>query len=196
MTVWYTADPHWGHQFVASLRGFDDPTDHDAWLDGVYTNTFLPGDVIWWLGDLTMRMRPIEAADLTTNTAMFAHHRLIYGNHDAGHPMHRAAHRHQQAYRGFELAAPFAKRRLPGVGETLLSHFPYTGDHTDDERYTQWRLPDLGVPLIHGHTHGTEKVTRTPNGTLQVHVGIDAWGRPVAEHEIVQLLHQHQGVAA
>ena len=105
--------------------------------------------------------------------------------------MHKEAARHQRAYaEEFRLAQPFAKRKLPAVGEAYLSHFPYTGDHGED-RYPQWRLPDLLVPLIHGHTHGPEKVTRTPAGTLQIHVGIDAWRRPVAEHEIVDLIKEH-----
>lgn len=190
MTVWYTSDPHWGHRFVAGLRGFgEDAYEHDEWLRKTYAAAFKPGDVVWWLGDLTVRLAPVDAAATTIATCSNADHRLIYGNHDAGHPMHREAHRHQRAYYGFKLAAPFAKRKLPKVGEVHLSHFPYTGDHGVD-RYSQWRLRDLGVPLIHGHTHGTEVVTRTDAGTLQIHVGIDAWRRPVPEHEIVDLILQ------
>lgn len=201
MTVFYTSDPHWGHRYVARLRGFDGdhgPYLHDRWLAEVYAEAFKPGDVVWWLGDLTMRLAPVDAAAATIATRADADHRLIYGNHDAGHPMHREAHRHQRAYYGFKLAAPFAKRKLPKVGQVHLSHFPYDGggDHTETERYGQWRLRDLGVPLIHGHTHGTEIVSRTPAGTLQIHVGIDAWHRPVAEHEIVDLIQQNDGVPA
>lgn len=192
MTVFYTADPHWGHRFVAGLRGFDDSDEHDAWLADVYIEAFQPGDVVWWLGDLTMRLPVRDAAGACWATQPDARHRLIYGNHDLGHPMHRATHRHRGAYHPpFEIAEPFAKRKLPAVGEVYLSHFPYTGDHGED-RYSQWRLRDLGVPLIHGHTHGTEKVSRSAAGTLQIHVGIDAWRRPVAEHEIVDLIRAHQ----
>lgn len=190
MTVFYTSDPHWGHRFVAGLRGFgEDAHAHDEWLRKIYSEAFRPGDVVWWLGDLTMRLPPVDAAATTIATRASADHRLIYGNHDAGHPMHREAHRHQHAYYGFKLAAPFAKRVLPKVGAVHLSHFPYDGDHGPD-RYPQWRLRDVGVPLIHGHTHGTERVTRSAAGTLQIHVGIDAWKRPVPEHEIVDLILQ------
>lgn len=199
MTVFYTSDPHWGHGFVAKMRGFgDDVYAHDAWLHQVYAAAFRPGDVVWWLGDLTMRLAPVDAATATVGTAVAADHRLIYGNHDAGHPMHRDAHRFQRAYYGFKMTAPFAKRVLPKVGQVNLSHFPYLGDadHADTDRYEQWRLPDHGTPLIHGHTHGTERVTWTNAGTLQIHVGIDAWRRPVPEHEIVDLVQQAQETRA
>lgn len=192
MTIWYTSDPHWGHRFVAQLRGFgEDAYAHDEWLRKVYSEAFKPGDVVWWLGDLTMRLAPVDAAAASIATRSTADHRLVYGNHDAGHPMHREAHRHQRAYYGFKMAAPFAKRRLPKVGEVYLSHFPYIRNDGAD-RHAQWSLRDLGVPLIHGHTHGPEIVTRTDAGTLQIHVGIDAWRRPVAEHEIVDIILDHQ----
>lgn len=194
MTIYYTSDPHWGHRFVAKLRGFgDDAYLHDQWLQEVYSEAFRAQDVVWWLGDLTMRLTPREASIATTNTNPLADHRLIYGNHDGGHPMHKDAARHQQTYaKEFRMAQPFAKRKLPEVGEVYLSHFPYSGDHTDGDRFEQWRLPDRGVPLIHGHIHGTERVTRSQAGTLQIHVGIDAWRRPVPEHEIVDLIREHQ----
>ena len=53
---------------------------------------------------------------------------------------------------------------------------------------TQWRLRDAGNPVLHGHTHSTEKVSFSACGTPQLHVGWDAWGRPVRFHEIVALL--------
>jgi calcineurin-like phosphoesterase family protein len=190
MTVWYTSDPHWGHRLVAGHRGFEDVDAHDSWLYGVYREAFRPGDVVWWLGDLTMRLPAGEASFLCLDTQPDAHHRLIYGNHDAGHPMHRGAHRQRDGYARFGLAEAFAKRKLPRVGEAALSHFPYDGegDRDQPDRYSQWRLRDLGLPLIHGHTHATERVTRSKAGTLQIHVGIDAWRRPVAEHEIVEII--------
>jgi calcineurin-like phosphoesterase family protein len=195
VTIWYSADPHWGHRLVAAHRGFADADAHDDWLAGVYIDAFKPGDVVWWLGDLTSRLPVRVAAGMCWATQPDAHHRLIYGNHDAGHPMHREAHRHQGDYHGFKLAAPFAKRKLPKVGEVHLSHFPYTGEGRRDlpERYSQWRLRDLGVPLIHGHTHSDQVVSRSDAGTLQIHVGIDAWKRPVAEHEIVELIRENEG---
>jgi calcineurin-like phosphoesterase family protein len=121
-----------------------------------------------------------------------AQHHLILGNHDPGHPMHRSAHRNQAVYLNeFQSAQAFARRRINKDGtrhEVMLSHFPYQGDHGED-RYPQYRLVDLGKPIIHGHTHSTEKVSFTRHNTLQVHVGVDAWRRPVRLEEIAAIIH-------
>lgn len=114
--------------------------------------------------------------------------RLVLGNHDAGHPRHRNAHRWGDAYATvFEHVAASARVKLQGT-EALLSHFPYERDR-GTARHMQWRLPDLGVPLIHGHTHGRERRSTTPFGTPELHVGLDAWDlTPVADHELARLL--------
>lgn len=54
-------------------------------------------------------------------------------------------------------------------------------------RQPQFRLPDLGEWLIHGHTHSKERL----DGPRSVHVGLDAWGlRPVSEGEIAALIRE------
>ena len=69
-----------------------------------------------------------------------------------------------------------------------LSHFPYDGDFHDGDRYTEFRLEDKGVPLIHGHVHTTDQATVSKSGTPMFHVGWDAWYEPVAEYRIVEWL--------
>ena len=42
----------------------------------------------------------------------------------------------------------------------MMSHFPYgviDGSYATDPRFMEYRLPDMGFPLVHGHTHGTER---------------------------------------
>lgn len=190
MRVWLTSDPHWGHDLVAKERGFADAAEHDEWLTDVYRTHFRDVDSIWWLGDLTLRLPVQQAVAMCTDTAPKAAHHLVFGNHDKGHPMHRSAYRAYDDYADFDSVQPFARRRGRSKRDLLLSHFPYAGDHTEDERYPQWRLPDLGVPLVHGHTHSDEKVSFTENGTVQVHVGIDAWKRPVMLDEVLDLIHE------
>jgi calcineurin-like phosphoesterase family protein len=83
-----------------------------------------------------------------------------------------------------------------GFGPVNLSHFPYDGDSHDGDRYTEVRLPDDGTTLIHGHTHAEfhkhgmdSRVSRSKRGTLQIHVGMDAWHyRPVHLSEVEQLV--------
>lgn len=183
--VLFTSDLHLGHARAAELRGFASVVQHDIaikenWYDAVDEN-----DIIWVLGDLCLAALP---AALETLAGLPGRKRLILGNHDAGHPRNRNAHRWSRAYAEvFEHVASSARIKLQGQ-EALLSHFPYERDR-GPMRHMQWRLPDLGVPLIHGHTHGTERRSTTPLGTPELHVGVDAWDlRPVADRELAALL--------
>ena len=188
MNIWFTSDPHWGHRFVAGIREFDTPEDHDAALLEAYHEHVKARDSVWWLGDLTVSS-PKHGLEMVAKVP--GRHHLIWGNHDNGHPMHRDSYRRQAQYREvFDSQQPFIRKRIEGR-EYLLSHFPYAGDHTEVERYDQYRLRDQGLPLVHGHTHSTETISFSPSGTLQVHVGVDAWFRPVHVDEIDALFRKH-----
>lgn len=183
--VWFLSDPHFGHSRVAGLRGFGSVECHDEGIARRWWFTVRPDDVVWVLGDLCLG-NPERA--LERIAGLPGRKRLIFGNHDAGHPSHRNAHRWSRAYAGvFEYVAASARIKLQGR-EVLLSHFPYERDR-GPVRHEQWRLPDLGVPLLHGHTHGTERRSATPFGTPELHVGLDAWNlHPVSDRELADLL--------
>lgn len=71
----------------------------------------------------------------------------------------------------------------------MLSHYPYTGDPSEVDRHTQLRLRDEGAPIIHGHTHAHEVLSRSAQGTPQVCVSLDAWGLyPASKEELARLL--------
>lgn len=181
--VWYTADAHIGHKLVSNLRGFGDDTGaHDDALAHAWDETVGRSDLTWVLGDLTMGN--LERA-LDWFAARPGRKRLVLGNHDAGHPMHRDAPKYlKRYYRVFELATTAARTRIAGV-EVLLSHFPYTTDRGFEARFPQWRLPDLGGWLLHGHTHSSERVT----SDHEIHVGLDAWHlTPVSQESVQQLM--------
>lgn len=188
--VWFTSDPHFGHRFVADLRGFASVEDHDAALMDAYRSRIRKQDTVLWLGDLAAN-DPAHA--LTLIAALPGTHHLIWGNHDRGHPMHRNAHRWQRPYlQVFASTQAYARRRLGPTREALLSHHPYTGDHTSPDRHAQYRLRDEGTVLIHGHVHSPERVTWSHARdlpTLQVHVGVDAWGlAPVHLDDVTALV--------
>lgn len=182
--IWLTADPHFGHRLVAELRGFDSIEAHDDAIIAGWQAVVRPGDQVWVLGDVV-----VSASSLDHGLAILRDlpgvKDLVAGNHDACHPMHRRAHLTQGRYlEVFRSVQAFARRRLAGR-DVLLSHFPYAGDHTN-ERYTQYRLRDEGLPLLHGHTHSTER-----QRGREIHVGLDAWGfRPVALGQIESLIRQ------
>jgi calcineurin-like phosphoesterase family protein len=195
MTVYFTSDPHWGHKFVAQLRGFDgDTSAHDAALLENFQRIVKRGDQVWWLGDLAMG-NPEYALAMTA--AIDGEHHLITGNHDFCFPGHRESHKWQKKYlEVFKSVQPYARRRVPvapeGYHEVLLSHFPYIGgdpaeaDHSMEPRYTQYRLPDEGRWLLHGHTHHADQRLHGH----QIHVGLDAHNmRPVSLEYVSELIY-------
>lgn len=176
-TVHFTSDLHLGHEKVAGYRGFRSSWHHDGtlinrWMDRVHKD-----DTVYVLGDLTGSSRELDyALDIVRRLPGTVH--LIAGNHDACHPLNRNAAKalpeYLEAFASVQSAA-----RFKGYGvDVLLSHFPYTRDRGEETRYPQWRLPNLGEWLLHGHTHGTEKVSRYRHpwaGVREIHVGLDAW---------------------
>ena len=198
MTVWFTSDLHLGHRKVAELRGFDSVISHDLAIAEAWMAVVQPDDQVWVLGDLTSGSNGQLAPALTLLDALPGEKHLIAGNHDQVHPMNRDSHRWQRRFLGtFASVQPFARRKVAGRS-VLLSHFPYHRDR-DEPRYTQYRLRDEGLWLLHGHTHGTEQLTITPPipGTehlfgpaREVHVGWDAWGELVHLDQVAAIIEE------
>ena len=205
MSVWFTSDPHFGHQKIATERGFQSTEEHDEYLLGALVDQTHVGDQVWILGDLTIGGRAAEDRALAMLSAAMGGRslHLIPGNHDSCHPMtNRNSHNRTKAfYEVFDSVQLFARRRI--AGETvLLSHFPYVGDHTAEDRGVQFRLRDEGAWLVHGHTHSQERGPEwtethvwgraeplsTSTAHRRIHVGWDAWGQPVELDEIASII--------
>lgn len=198
--VWFTSDLHIGHTLVATSRGFDffggqtqDVEAHDDTLADRWDETVHPDDTVWVLGDLSSGSGQAQAQALSWIMRRPGVKHLVAGNHDGCHPMNRDAAKHLNLYlQTFASVQPFARRRIGGQS-VLLSHFPYDGDHTEVSRFDQYRLRDYGMPLLHGHTHKPGRVSRSPAGTLQIHVGVDAWDRrPASLEDAAQLIAETQ----
>lgn len=170
--LYLTSDLHFGHRKVAEIRGFKHPDDHDEKIIDTWSRQITDADHVWVLGDLAASS-PDRALSIIADLPGVKH--LIAGNHDQCHPLHRDSWKHQRKYlEVFESVQSGARRRVSRNGErtnVLMSHFPYRGDHTEEERYLEWRLQDYGSWIIHGHTHST-KVLQYPRS---IHVGWDAW---------------------
>lgn len=175
--VWFTADLHLGHALVAGHRGFPDTGSHDEAICLTWRLQVGPQDQVWVLGDVALAGLD-EALSLIAELPGTKH--LVPGNHDACHPMHRNAHKRQARFlRVFHSVQPFARIRLNGR-YVLLSHFPYRADRTAQVRYSQYRLPDEGLPLLHGHTHSAERLRGR-----ELHVGLDAWNLGLVPQDTV-----------
>ena len=184
MTVWFTSDTHFTHKFVAGTRGFSDPAEHDEHVIQNINALVKADDILWILGDLGVGN---EAAILAQAARLNGRRQFIAGNHDPVHPAHRNSRRHQRKWlEVFESVQAFAKVSVCGT-DFLLSHFPYDGDHGDrEDRYTQYRLRDEGMPLLHGHLHTRKALTDLVKKV--VHVGWDSWDAPVKDTQIQEIL--------
>ena len=209
MTVWYTSDTHFGHRLVAiEKRGFASMEEHDETIIANWNSVVKFTDIVYLLGDVAMNWKGAEEKIARLNGVIH----LITGNHDPMFPGNRDSHKHQAKWIGtgkFDSIQAYARRKVNGR-EFLLSHFPYQGDHVGTERYTQYRLRDEGMWLVHGHTHQQyrlgEDIVRTlrPLPFLreqgddqdpwrwrnrQLHAGLDAWDlHPVCEDEVMKLM--------
>lgn len=180
--VWFTSDLHLGHRLVSEERGFSDPESHDASIAEAWDSAVHDRDLVWILGDLSSGSSSGTRAALSWLAERPGRKGSILGNHDPLHPMNRDAHRWLHPYvEVFERVAQSATISLEGR-RYLLSHFPYTGDHSPEDRHVQWRLRDEGMWLLHGHTHSASVTSQE----RQIHVGWDA------HRELVDARHVHQ----
>lgn len=188
---YFTADLHLGHEKVAQLRGYHNVEEHDEAVLAPLRE-LSPGDQLWVLGDISSGSSDGEHHALhVLGDAVPEHVRmhLVAGNHDSCHPMYRNAYKRQRYFGLFDSVQPFARTRINGH-QVLLSHFPYRGggDHTETERFTQYRLPDEGMLLLHGHTHAT----MWRSGPRSMCVSFDAWdswgAHPVNEYAVADAI--------
>ena len=177
MTDFVTSDPHLFHPLLANLRGYATPDEfNDAWVDAYNDAVRSQKDRVFILGDLTGGSLPATQRAINLLARLKGEKHLILGNHDPAHPMYRDSHKRMAMYFPTFASVQLHARKSIGGTRVLLSHLPYQGggDHTAEDRFNQWRLPDLGVPLIHGHTHSDILLSKTPKGTIQVNVAWEA----------------------
>lgn len=185
MIDYFTADLHFGHNLVAEKRGFDDVENHDETILKNLLRVAKPGNRLWVLGDISGGYAEEEAIfNLRLIQRLGCEVHVIAGNHDSFHPMHRRYHRNRGFAMSIDTMGTFRHRKE----KVMLSHFPYEGDRGTD-RYPEYRLKDAGKPLVHGHTHSPHKISFSEKGTLQVHVGLDAWKlKPVSKADIAKII--------
>lgn len=151
--VLFWSDLHLGHLKVSELRNFEDTDAHDTAIGQAWLNTVRPNDQVWILGDITGGRGLPEALEMLSRLPGEKH--LVAGNHDDVHPMHTRGHRKQAKYLEVFASVQSAATLKMGGRRVILNHFPWkgAGDHTDHERYGDWRFEDTGGWLIHGHVH-------------------------------------------
>jgi len=191
---WFEGDPHFGHKRICTLAGrpFTDVTHMNETIVANWNSVVSPEDSGFILGDIALGsiMESLEYVGHLKGDLY-----MEWGNHDRCFPgSKKSAGITPEEWVGIYMGAGFvsvraSERLMLGDTEVNLSHFPYAGDHTAEDRWADHRLVDDGTILLHGHTHSKKKISRSPAGTLQIHVGVDAWNFfPASEEEILALI--------
>jgi len=176
------SDFHLFHRLMAKLRGFlyaDGTPDVETMNEAIaylYDLSIRDETLVYLAGDLSMGGKRTLSDVFDWLRQRRGKIVVVWGNHDPGFAHHSGAHLAVKDWMGtgiFEAVTMVATIKIDGV-KVLVHHMPYAhGDlsnHTPEERYLQWRLPDLGDPLVHGHIHRPDVRAHGH----EYHVGIDA----------------------
>jgi len=190
VTTHITSDTHLGHVNVIELseRPFPDVGAMNMALIERWNERVQDGDTVYHLGDVVLGK---TSETLPLVGLLNGYKILLSGNHDRAWHGHRKTGTWEQRYRdaGFDEVitdAYEAQSIMVGDRRVLICHFPYDGDHTEQVRFEEHRLPDDGHTwLLHGHSHGA---LGRQHGR-QIDVGVDAWGgRPASLTEIAEII--------
>lgn len=149
--VWFTSDTHFGHRFMADLRGFDPYNyveglrEHDETLVQRWNERVKHGDEVWVLGDFSFQN------DFRLNQTFMSLNgkkHLVVGNHDKSKVVKLPwSSVHDLTMRSFQ------------GQKFVMCHYPML----------TWQNAHRGVFHLHGHTHGN---LQAPPST-RMDVGID-----------------------
>lgn len=184
MARFYTADLHLGHRNILAYtdRPWGDMDAMNAALIDNINQVCGSDDELWVLGDVAL-------GSLTQSLSWLQHAapqlHLVSGNHDRCWGYARRGPQSVELYRraGFASIADQAEHQI-GKWQVALSHFPYRGDHTEQDRYAKARPKDDGRWLLCGHVHEAWR-----QRGRQINVGVDVRGfEPVSEGEISAII--------
>jgi len=194
--IWFTSDTHFGHARIIELsnRPYRDVDEMNAKIANNWNKTVSPDDTVYHLGDVALG--PLGQS-LSVVKRLNGYKVLVVGNHDRIFLGNKPAYvqRFLPLYENvfddimeYGTERIFLRAGLESEG-VLVSHFPYDGDHSDEDRFKEHRPVDAGETLLHGHTHSPTRVSRSRMGTLQLHVGVDAWGyTPVSADKLLRII--------
>lgn len=156
MSVWFTADTHFGHQRIIRYCGrpFESISEMDEHLIQAWNARVEPKDTVYHLGDFALAS-PARYIHRLNGRIM-----LVRGNHD----MERGADE-LQVFKEVHDMITLVKQNL------VLCHYPMRS----------WPRIRKGAVMLHGHAHG-----RLPPLQNSVDVGVDVWGyAPASVREVM-----------
>lgn len=192
----FISDTHFGHKNIIQFcdRPFATVEEMNEALINNWNNVVGEDDTVYHLGDVALG-KWVEWDGLLSQ--LNGYKVLVVGNHERIFVKESEKNRRRfgtEYPKWFEeIHTNITGLELADGTKVNLSHFPYNGDSHDGDRFEDVRLTDRGVTLIHGHTHENQIISRSERGTLQVHVGVDAWHMaPVSEDQIITLINSQE----
>jgi len=150
MSIWVTADQHFGHANIVRLckRPFDDVAHMDTTLINNWNSVVLPEQDVWCLGDFTYKGKHPAAYLSRLNGRIH----LLYGNHDKPKKIQECLDMGLIAFAGYVHHLGWNNQRF------WLSHYGHR----------VWPGSNRGVYHLYGHSHG-----RLPPHNRSMDVGVD-----------------------
>ncbi len=167
MTIWYTADTHFGHENIIRFckRPFKSVSRMDAALLENMWKVVGSEDQLWVLGDFAFGSKAKDSAYLEQifNQLPGSERHLVIGNHDLTPTLELS----------WDSISHFAELRDgPQNQLNTLCHYPMI----------TWNHARNGALQFFGHVHNNWQGTRN-----SVNVGVDVWNfSPVTYGDIVQ----------
>ena len=161
MTVFFTADTHFGHGGALGLyrRPFSSVREMDATMVERWNLTVGPGDEVWHLGDFAVRRSVAEVRGILGGLHGRIH--LIIGNNDSPTTV---------SLPGFASVQHYMELAIDNV-HLVLCHYPFRS----------WNRMNRGAVNLHGHSHG-----RLKRVARQIDVGVDVWNfQPVPLEQLL-----------
>ncbi len=183
---YFSSDHHFGHQPILTFcdRPFIDLDEMKHKLLSNINAVVWPSDVLYVLGDFSFLPKDNNVEIVKAINCPVV---LIRGNHD-----------HTARIKKVGFADVFDELDIAiGSHIVTLSHFPYwisgpdgheraEGSGTIPDRYKDRRPKDVGLWLLHGHTHDKGRIRREHK---MIHVGVDAWGySPISEIDVIRMI--------
>lgn len=183
---WFVSDLHIGHTNVISYcnRPFKTKEEMNEAIVKKWNRTVAKKDTVYILGDLSLNPKVAFEYLPRLNGKKI----LVAGNHDScwiGHQKSTKMQKKYEAYCEFVYKHHSSVVLKDGTFVTLC-HLPYKTEDGNkfDQRYSDYKLEDIGTYLCHGHLHGRYK-----KFGRMIDVGYDAHGGKIlSEDDVIALI--------
>lgn len=183
--IYFTSDLHFGHVPILTFcdRPFIDVDEMKHKLLSNINAVVRPTDLLYILGDFSFLPADYNVEIIRSINCPVV---LIRGNHD-----------HSARIKKVPFAEVHDELDIQlGKHIVTLSHFPYwidsgtgseiAGSGNQPDRYKDRRPKDVGLWLLHGHTHDKGRVRREQR---MIHVGTDAWQySPISQDDVIAMI--------